>query len=72
MVLYKNHDKLVKEKSAAKNSSKVSGIKATKRSQIPSKVKKQMKNETICRHKIPQSCFFMDLIFVILETGIVK
>ena len=63
---------LVKEESVTKNIRKVSGIKTTHGSKMLPKVKKQIKNITIYRHNIPQSCIFMHLIFVPFETMFVK
>ena len=55
-----------------KDSRKVSSIKTTNRSEMLLKVKKQIKNITIYRHSISQSCLFMQLIFVPFEKGSVS
>ena len=66
LLVYINCDNFLKEESVTKNSRKGSGIKTTHRSKILPKAKKQMKNITIHRNRILQSCLIMYLIFVYL------
>ena len=61
LLVYINCDKLLKEKIVIKDSRKVSGIKTTHRGKILPKVKKQIRNITIHRIRILQSCLFMNL-----------
>ena len=68
----RNGDELVKEDSVTKNSRNDLSKKTTHGSKMLPNVKKQIKNISIYRHSIPQSCFFMRLIFVTFETGLVK
>ena len=68
----RNGDELVKEDSVTKNSRNDLSKKTTHGSKMLPNVKKQIKNISIYRHSIPQSCFFMRLIFVTFETGLVN
>ena len=66
LVVYTNCDNFLKEESVTKNSRKGSGIKTTHRSKMLPNAKKQIKNITIHRNRILQSCLFIYLIFVYL------
>ena len=68
----RNGDELVKEDSVTKNSRNDLSKKTTHGSKMLPNVKKQIKNISIYWHSIPQSCFFMRLIFVTFETGLVN